>query len=339
MKVTAAANANIALIKYWGRRNDELILPNNNSISFTMDDQLKTVTSVEFIDSLKQDDLFLDGKPATEKEYARVTKFLDIVRSLAETHTKNKTKKFAKVVSNNSFPKAAGLASSASGFAALAAAASKAADLELDPKELSALARRGSGSAARSVLGGAVEWLAGKKDDGNDCYAVQLSPSEKWSELRNVIAISSSHEKKISSTDAMKITVRSSKLYSARLRTVEERLLIVREAIKLNEFEKMAAAIMQESDSMHAVMLDSWPPIVYLNSTSFHIMDKVIELNDSYGRSVAAYTFDAGPNAHIYTTSKHENEVKRILSGVEGIEKVLICKVGHGIRYSDTHLF
>jgi diphosphomevalonate decarboxylase len=333
MKTTAAANANIAIIKYWGMRDQKLVVPMNDSISFTMDGQLQTITTVEFRDGLKKDVLFLDGKRATEKERSRVHGFLDIVRRMG------RTKRFAHVVSMNSFPKSAGLASSASGFAALAAAASSAAGLELDGRELSALARMGSGSAARSVYGGAVEWHAGKNKDGSDCYAVQLSPPERWRTLRNVIAITNSGQKKTGSMEGMHRTTGTSELYSCRLKTLPKRLALVRKAVMNGKFSGMAQAIMQESDSMHAAMLDSWPPLLYLNGASLRIMDAVLELNGSYGEPVAAYTFDAGPNAHVYTTARHENEVRKALATVEGIEKIITCRVGEGVRYPKRHLF
>ena len=333
MKATAAANANIAIIKYWGMRDDRLVIPANDSISFTMDDRLQTVTTVEFRDSLKKDVLMLDGRHATEKERLRVSGFLGIIRKMA------RTKRFAHVVSMNSFPKSAGLASSASGFAALAAASAKAAGLELGKKGLSALARRGSGSAARSVHGGAVEWRAGRKKDGSDCYAVQLSPPERWRALRNVIAITSSREKKTGSMEGMKRTVVTSELYRCRLESLPPRLALVRDAIRRGVFRTMAPAIMQESDSMHAAMLDSWPPLLYLNGTSLRIMERVLELNDSHGEPIAAYTFDAGPNAHVYTTARHESEVRKALAGIGGIERTITCGVGDGVRYPKKHLF
>lgn len=333
MKITASTNANIALIKYWGRRDEDLILPNNNSISFTMDDQLKTTTTVEFSDTLKKDELILDGKPATDKELKRASNFLDRVRLIS------KKKLFAKIVSNNTFPKAAGLASSASAFAALAAASSKSIGLNLDQSQLSSLARLGSGSASRSIHGGAVEWLAGTKKDGSDSYAIQLSSKENWKNLKNVIAVTNSHEKKVNSTDGMKITTQTSSLYRSRLVDVEKRLKIVREAIKENNFQKMAIAIMQESNNMHAVMLDSWPPIIYLNSDSFEIIHKIVELNQSYDEPVAAYTFDAGPNAHVYTIDKYVNEVEKILKETSGVEKTIVCSIGDGLRYEKSHLF
>jgi len=337
MKASAYANANIAIIKYWGRRDDARRIPTNNSISFTMDDQLQTVTTVEFSEKLRHDTLILNGKPGSGKALARVSHFLDFVRMKAK-----KKKLFAKIVSKNSFPTAAGLASSASGFAALAAASTRAIGLRSfseNKKNLSMLARIGSGSASRSIFGGAVEWRAGVKKDGSDCYSVQLSSPEKWKDLRNVIAITNSKEKRISSTDAMTRTVRTSEMFKCRLESVERRLRIVRKAITDQDFEAMAPTIMQESDSMHAVMLDSWPPIAYLNGISLEIIHKVLELNDSYGRPVAAYTFDAGPNAHIYTTKKFEKTVRKSLDDVDGIERVMVCGVGNGVRYPKNDLF
>jgi diphosphomevalonate decarboxylase len=333
LKATAAANANIAIIKYWGRRDDRLRIPTNDSISFTMDERLQSTTTVEWVPGAKADSLSLDGSPAKENERARVSAFLDIVRGMMGKPM------HADVSSKNTFPRAAGLASSASGFAALAAAATKAAGIRMEGERLSALARLGSGSASRSVFGGAVEWLAGVRKDGKDCFAIQLSPAKRWKDLRNIIAITNPHEKRISSTDAMERTVRTSGMFKARLSSVKMRLDTVRDAIKRCDFESMAQTIMQESDSMHACMLDSWPPITYLNGASLEIMHRTLELNQSYGEPVAAYTFDAGPNAHIYTTSKHEDEVRKMLSGIDGIQDVLVCRVGEGVRYPRGHLF
>ncbi len=327
MKASATANSNIAIIKYWGQRDEKLVLPTNSSISFTMDEQLSTKTSVEFDSRLEKDELVLNNAPGTEKELLRASKFLDLIRAKAKIKTK------ARIVSSNTFPKSAGMASSASAFAALAAAGSKAAGLELDEKELSILARQGSGSASRSIFGGCVQWNAGKRKDGSDSYAEQLSPPEKWADLRNVIVISSMKEKHIGSTAAMRITAKTSSLFPARLKAVEKRISTVRKAVKEQDFESMAPVIMQESDSMHATMLDSWPSIVYLNEVSFRVMRFVKELNDSYGRYVAAYTFDAGPNAHVYTTSKHASEIKKALAEMSGVMKIIESKVGEGVRY------
>ncbi|MDO8553870.1 MAG: diphosphomevalonate decarboxylase [Candidatus Micrarchaeota archaeon] len=332
-KFTATANSNIAIIKYWGKRDEELILPTNSSISFTMDEQFSTSTTVEFDSKLKRDELNLDGKVGNENELERVTKFLNIVRVRA------KTKQFAKVVSKNTFPKGTGMASSASGFAALAAAASKAAGLSMQPRDLSLLARLGSGSATRSVFGGAVEWQAGTKKDGSDSYAVQLSPQDKWKDLRNVISIVDEKEKKVSSRVGMKETIKTSPLYSQRLKTVEERLNLVRKAIANTDFHSMAETIMRESNDMHAVMLDTFPPIFYMNDVSREIAYAVHQLNYECDAPVAAYTFDAGPNAHVYTTTKYVGEVKKLLAELKGIKEVKESKIGEGARFSEKHLF
>jgi diphosphomevalonate decarboxylase len=331
MKFTAVASPNIAIIKYWGKKDYQLNIPTNNSISFTMDDKLLTTTTVEFDFTLKHDELFLDGKWASPRETTRVVAFLDIVRRIARTKAK------ARVVSKNSFPKSAGLASSASGFAALAGAASKAAGLQLNERQLSILARLGSGSASRSIFGGAVEWQAGKKKDGSDSYAFQLSPESTWRHLRNVIALISEKEKKVSSIEGMK-RLPCSDLFNCRVKTMNKRLAAVRKAIKANDFSAMAVPIMQDSNNMHATMLDSWPPVRYLTDTSFEIIEKVHELNAQEKEPIAAYTFDAGPNAHIYTTAKYAKDIAGMLRETEGVQNVITCGIGKGIRFGGKHL-
>lgn len=331
MMFTARANSNIAILKYWGKRDERLILPTNNSISFTMDEQLSTVTTVEIDPSLKQDELHLDGKAATDKETVRVTKFLGLIRARA------KSKTYARVVSKNSFPKATGMASSASGFAALAAAGAKAYGLSLTEQELSILARQGSGSATRSIFGGAVAWQMGIKKDGSDSHAVQLSGESNWGNLRNVIAILETEEKKVSSRSGMKTTLETSGLFGARLDGVKRREKTIRDAISKCDFGSMAQAIMEESSNMHAVMLDTYPPITYLNDQSREIMYLIQELNSSRGKPVAAYTFDAGPNAHIYTTQEHVQEVSSILRSVNP-KRIIESAIGKGIQYLDEHL-
>lgn len=331
MKATATANSNIAIIKYWGNRDERLFLPMNNSISFTMDEQLSTITTVEFDSGLKKDELTLDGRTAGRKQHARVAGFLDAVRQRAGIKTS------AKVVSENSFPMAAGLASSASGFAALAAAAGRAAGLDYSQKDISILARFGSGSATRSVYGGAAEWLGGSRPDGSDSYAVQLSDKRNWRHLRNIVALASAKEKKIGSREAMALTVRTSRLFRQRITDVGRRLETVRNAIINNDFESMIDTIMQESDSMHACMADTVPPVVYLSETSHKIIRAVRALNEN--KKIAAYTFDAGPNAHIYTTQGHSADVKGMLGEIEGVHRIIECRIGEGVRFGKRHLF
>src|SRR3989338_3259985 len=200
MKGTCLATPNIAVIKYWGKRDNALNLPMNGSFSVTMDESLRTVTTVAFDASLAKDMLTLNGKMAMEGEVARASKVLDAIRKEAGMKAK------ARVSSTNNFPTAAGIASSASGFAALACAGADAAGLDATSRELSIFARLGSGSACRSVLGGFVEWKMGGKKDGSDSYAVQVAPAPHWPELRNVIAIVDAGRKKVGSAHGMEIT-------------------------------------------------------------------------------------------------------------------------------------
>ncbi|MEM4202783.1 MAG: diphosphomevalonate decarboxylase [Candidatus Methanomethylicaceae archaeon] len=331
MKATAIANSNIAIIKYWGKRDEKLILPTNSSLSFTMDDNLNTKTTVEFSRNLKNDELYINDEKATEKETSRITEFLDIVRGMAKINER------ALVISKNNFPKAAGMASSASAFAALAGAASRAAGLNLSLTEISVLARRGSGSAIRSIYGGAVKWEMGEKADGSDSIAVQIAPKEYWPEIRNVIGIITKKEKKISSRAGMRETVKTSSLYEARLLHVKERLEMAEKAILQKDFHTLAEIIMRESNNMHAVMLDTYPPIIYLDDVAKAVIESVIEFNSKQGKNVLAYTFDAGPNPHIYTTEKFVDDAIELLR-YNGIKEQIVCKVGDGLRFSDDHL-
>jgi diphosphomevalonate decarboxylase len=326
---TCEATANIAVVKYWGKRDESLILPTNSSLSFTMDEQLKTRTTVAFSKKFKEDELWLNGAKVDlrDKEVAERVVQLDLVRKKAGIKLK------AKVASINCFPTAAGFASSAAGFAALACAAAKAAGLDLDSRELSILARRGSGSACRSVLGGFVEWKKGEKADGTDSYAEQIQPASHWPELRNVIAVVDAGKKKVSSRAGMTQTVQTSPLFAARLAYLPKVIEEMRKAVAARDFARFAALTMRESDNMHAVMLDTWPPITYLNDWSKQIIYGVNDLNATNEEPATAYTFDAGPNAHLYTLEGNVGKVKSMLKEVEGVQKVIECRVGAGPKY------
>ncbi|MFH1448362.1 MAG: diphosphomevalonate decarboxylase [Candidatus Micrarchaeota archaeon] len=323
---TFVVTPNVAVVKYWGKRDNQLNLPDNGSISVTMDETVRTITSVEFNPNLVRDSLILNGKPAKENELVRAVKVLDAIRKKAGI--KNK----ACVISENNFPTAAGLASSASGFAALACAGAEAAGLEATERELSIFARLGSGSACRSVLGGFVEWKKGSRKDGLDSYAVQLASSSHWPELRNIITIVDPGRKRIGSAEGMEITTRTSKLYMKRVKENPKLLSAMRRAIRRRDLENFLMLTMCESSRMHAVMMDSFPPIIYLNDVSREIIESVLGFNTSKGMSCAGYTFDAGPNAHVYTISKYEKEVRTLLSEINGVEKIIISKPGEGPR-------
>jgi diphosphomevalonate decarboxylase len=324
---TVEATPNIALVKYWGKRNEERILPMEGSISVTMDEQLKTRTTVMFSEKFKEDEAWLDNKKLEGKELGEITKQLDVLRKRAGVGLK------ARFVSINGFPTAAGLASSASGLAALACAGAKALGLELSEHELSVLARMGSGSACRSVLGGFVEWKRGEREDGSDSHAVQIAPVEHWPEIRNVIALVGEGRKKVSSRAGMRQTVATSPLYRERIRTLPGTIKTVREAILKRDLPTLLEATMRESNNMHAVMLDTWPPITYLNDVSKEIIHATHALNESEGKTIAGYTFDAGPHANIYTTQEHVPKVRKMLEGIPGVAKVIVCGPGSGPKY------
>ncbi len=326
MRATFEATANIAVVKYWGKRDEKLILPTNSNLSFTMDDKLKTRTTVVFSEDFKEDELYLNGQKIDLNDQSASERMiqLDLVRKSAGFNHK------ARVASINCFPTAAGFASSASGMAALACSSATAANLKLSNKELSILARRGSGSACRSVLGGFVQWHRGKNEDGSDSYASEIFPASHWKELVNVIAVVDSEKKKTSSRSGMKQTILTSKLFEKRLQTINETIEDTIRAVEKRDFESFAKLIIKESNNMHAVMLDTYPPIMYLNDNSRKVIDKIIELNENKGKMIAGYTFDAGPNAHVYTIENNLEVVKETLKEIPGVKELIVCRIGNG---------
>ena len=325
-KSTWLATPNIAVVKYWGKRDSKLNLPYNGSVSVTMDETVSTRTTVQFLPSLSHDELVLNGKAARKDETSRASRVLDTVRQSAGIKTR------AKIYSENNFPTAAGIASSASGFAALACAAADAAGLRSSSASLSRFARMGSGSACRSVIGGFAEWKMGSKKYGSDSYAVQVAPASHWPKLRNVIAITDAGRKLIGSDMGMQLTVSGSALYKERVKRMPSIIRGMKSAILSRDLEAFLSLAMKESSNMHAVMLDSTPPIIYLNDISREIMRAVHAFNELEGGTVAGYTFDAGPNAHVYTTEKHAEKIGCMLMEIKGVKKTIVCKPGSGPR-------
>src|SRR5438105_483577 len=228
MKASCTAHSNLALIKYWGNRDDALRLSVTNSISFNLAGA-STTTTAEFQEGQTGDEVTLDGVSARGAAVRRITAQLDLVRALAQTTSG------ARVVSRNNFPKAAGIASSASGFAALTCAAAWALGLNLSQRELSRLARRGSGSAARSVPGGFVEWYAGERDE--ESFAESIAPPEHWP-LHDLVAIVSQGEKPVGSTEGHQ-RAQTSPLFQARIAQVEVDLPLMRCAIRDKDFNTL----------------------------------------------------------------------------------------------------
>jgi len=328
-KATAITSPNIALIKYWGNRDERLMLPNNSSISMTLGDELTTKTKVIFDSKQDKDQFYINGKlqDLSDKETMERFAVINKIRSIAGTNAK------VLISSENSFPTSAGLASSASGIAAMVLASTKALDLKLDSRELSIIAKVGSGSACRSLFGGFVKWERGQKDDGTDSYARQIAGHEHWPELVDIVAVVSDSKKKVSSRAGMRQTVKSSLLYKARPEWAENMCVKLEDAILKKDFGTLAEITMKDSSNLHAVMLDTYPSLMYLNDTSKEIMYKIAELNESEGKPVAAYTFDAGANANIITRKGDADKVMEMLSQVASIKEIRKTGIGKGPRF------
>lgn len=315
---TAQAFANIAFIKYWGNRDNHLRLPVNGSISMNLDG-LFTRTKVTF-NSSSQDSLTINDRAVTGKGLERVSTILNLVRGMA------KINEHAGVISENNFPAGAGIASSAAAFAALALSASKAAGLNLNEAELSRLARRGSGSASRSIPGGFVEWQMGKSEQ--DSYSFSIAPVDHWN-LVDCVAIVSSAHKKIGSTEGHAIAG-TSPLQNARVEDTPRRLEICRNAILKKDFEAFANIIEHDSDMMHSVMLTSNPPLMYWQAATIGIFHEVRAWRAS-GLPVG-YTVDAGANVHVIGLGDFAKEVEKRLRDLPGVSDVLVAGVGGAAR-------
>jgi diphosphomevalonate decarboxylase len=320
---TALAHPNIAFIKYWGNRNAALRLPSNGSISMNLDG-LNTRTTVDFNTHLDKDEVFINGNSAEGATRVRVCRMLDEVRMLAGIDV------FARVISENNFPTGTGIASSASGFAALVLAATTAAGLELskdtgDPSgmvALSRLARHGSGSACRSIPGGFVEWLPGTSDA--DSYAVSIAPPDHW-ELVDCIALVDSNQKVTGSSEGHALAD-TSILQVARVKDAPRRLAICRNAIRDRDFTALTEVIEEDSNLLHAVMMSSHPPLFYWQPATLGVMQTVREARAE--GLPACYTIDAGPNVHVICTREAVQDTVRLVAKIPGVGKVLTAGTG-----------
>lgn len=316
-EATAVAHPNIALVKYWGNRDQALRIPANGSISLTLGG-LETRTQVRFDSDLDQ--LTINGQPAEKAAQARVSAHLDLIREMAGTRLG------AGVSSHSDFPPAAGLASSAAAFAALTVAGCTAAGLQIDRRGLSSLARRGSGSAARSLFGGFVELLAGS--DHLTSFAQPLAPAEHW-KLIDLIVLVSRSPKETGST-AGHMAADSSPLQAARVSDTPRRLQECRQAIAARDFERLAHVVEQDSDMMHAVMMTSRPALHYWQPLSLEVMGAVRGLRNR-GLAVC-YTIDAGPNVHCLCLPEAERNLREALQGLAPNLETLRAVPGEAAR-------
>lgn len=316
---TALAHPNIALIKYWGNRDETLRLPANGSLSMNLDG-FSTQTTVTYSPSLAADTLILNGAAVTGSGLQRVSAFLDLVRQQAGLDWQ------AEVVSDNNFPAGAGIASSAAAFAALALAAAKAASLALDETGLSRLARRGSGSACRSVPGGFVEWSAGTSDE--DSFARSIAPPGHW-DLADCIAVISKTHKQTGSTQGHALAG-TSPLQAARLADAPRRLELCRQAVLERDFSALAELVELDSTLMHAVMMTSSPPLFYWLPATLTVLETIRKARA--GGLPVCCTLDAGPNVHVLCEKEAGSQVLSLVGSLPGVQEVRLAAVGGPAR-------
>lgn len=319
-KGKARAYTNIALIKYWGKKNEELILPMNNSLSLTLD-AFYTETEVIFSDSYMVDEFYLDGTLQDEKATKKVSQFLDLFRKEAGLSLK------ASVISQNFVPTAAGLASSASGLAALAGACNTALKLGLDDLSLSRFARRGSGSGCRSIFGGFVEWEKGHDDLSS--YAKPVPSDSFEDDLAMVFVLINDQKKEVSSRNGMRRTVETSSFYQGWLDSVEGDLYQLKQAIKTKDFQLLGETMERNGLKMHGTTLAAQPPFTYWSPDSLKAMDAVRQLRK---QGIPCYfTMDAGPNVKVLVENSHLSEVQETFTKLFSKEQVITAHAGPGI--------
>lgn len=319
-KGKARAYTNIALIKYWGKKDEELILPMNNSLSLTLN-AFYTETEVIFSDTFTKDEFYLDGEQQDEKATKKISTFLDLVREKGQT-TLN-----AQVISQNFVPTAAGLASSASGLAALAGACNEALQLGLDNAGLSRLARRGSGSACRSIYGGFVEWEKGVDDFTS--YAKQIPSDHFEDDLAMVFLLLNDQQKDVSSRDGMRRTVETSSFYQGWLDSLDADLTQLKQAITDKNFQSLGETMERNALKMHGTTLAANPPFTYWSPDSLKAMQAVRDLRK---QGVPCYfTMDAGPNVKILVEKKHLAAVKTACNHLFSDKQVVSAQAGSGI--------
>lgn len=334
-EVTVSAPVNIAVVKYWGKRDTTLLLPTNSSLSLTLSqDDLRSTTTVRVDPAFEKDRLWLNGK---EEDVGKNKRMINVLRELralrerleqADSSLPKLSSQKLHVCSKNNFPTAAGLASSASGFAALTYGIAQAIGVadKVSTSDLSRLARLGSGSACRSLFGGFVAWEMGTDAAGTDSVAVQVVDEAHWPDMEALILVASDARKDTPSSAGMQLTVETSELLQERIRQVPKRMAEMCKAIQEKDYDAFAELTMIDSNQFHAVCLDTFPPITYLNDVSRAVIHLVTAYNRLFtgdgnsGRGKkgyrAAYTFDAGPNAVLYLRKEHVAEVLAIVNHI-----------------------
>ncbi|MCH8547844.1 MAG: diphosphomevalonate decarboxylase [Balneolaceae bacterium] len=316
--VTAVAHSNIALIKYWGKRSQLKNLPAVGSLSLTLD-ALRTVTKVQFSRSEKEDRLILNGSKAEGQTLNKVSRFADLMVG--------SERPAIHVESDNNFPTGAGLASSASGFAALAKAFNEAGSLGLDDRQLSVFARQGSGSAARSIFGGFAEMHKGSDESGESDFAEQLWDENYW-DIRLLVAVVSEVPKEIGSTEGMNRTAETSPFYQSWIDSSPADINEMKLALAAKDFEKVGELAEHSAMKMHGLAISANPSIIYWQPGSMESIRKVWGLRD---QGIPAYiTMDAGPQVKVITLPEHCSVIKKALLELPGVTDVIEAKPGPG---------
>lgn len=325
MKATAKAHSNIAFVKYWGRKDEELRIPTNGSISMNLSN-LFTTTTVEFSSIYTSDEILIKDEQ-NENTDKRVTTHLDKVRKLVHSSLK------AKVVSENNFPSSTGLSSSASGMAALTLAAMQSIGLSLPEKELSILARQGSGSASRSIPNGFVEWMNGNTSDTS--FSQSIFPANHW-DIVDIVVVVSKEKKDVATSEGQK-RVESSIFFQTRLSHINEKIITCKKLIKERNFSEFGKLIEMEALELHAIMLTSWPPLIYWLPQSIHIM-KSVQKWRAEGLDVY-FTVNTGQDIHVICQKKDEDIIMNKIKRLENIIKIIPNSPSNGTYLLKDHLF
>lgn len=324
--------SNIALAKYWGKRDLALNLPTNGSVSVTLKGY-GSFTTVEFSERFDGDRLYLNGKEEAAGKISKVKRVLDEVRTLAGVNTGARAGASlgARVQSYNNFPTAAGLASSASGLSAVTFAAAQALALDVPREKLSEIARKGSGSACRSLFGGYVEWARGERADGTDSIAHQLQPVSHWP-LKVFIAVANHAEKDHASTGGMEHTRETSPYFAPWVENAQKQVAEIRAAIKARDFQKLGDLSESNCIRMHTSAMAAFPPVFYWQPTTLELMRRVWSLRKS--GVPAFFTIDAGPNVVVLCAPDAATKVREQLASVPGAN-ILATEIGEGSRVFD----
>jgi diphosphomevalonate decarboxylase len=319
MQATAIAHPNVALIKYWGKEDVAINLPAVGSLSLTLDG-LTTRTSVLFDPEFSRDEVIINGRP-DEQAQPRVARCLDMLRANAGVADK------AQVTTQNDFPTGAGLASSASGYAALVVAAADALGTAVSADELDLIARIGSGSAPRSLHDGIVLLEKSAGPTGMHCDSV-AAPGD-WP-LAVVVAVTTREQKAVSSTGGMEASRLSSSCYQRWVETHPADLRAAIEHVEQRDFEALAEVSERSCLKMHAVAMSSDPPLVYWSGATVDCMQRVRELRRS-GTPVF-FTIDAGPQLKAICLPEAADQVHAAMEEMPGVIDVLDCRLGYGAR-------